>query len=520
MTPSRTLADALVEPDLPRGVVRRLALGGHTRCLGGVAFSPDGAVLATGSFDRSVRVWDAGRGSLARVLVGGPAGIRCVAVARDGARIYGGCDDARILAWSPASDEPAAVLERHAGPVMALACSADGRVLASGSQDKTAQLWVDARATRTLPHGDWCAAVALAPDGTLVATGADDGLARVWDATSGELVRVLKAHRSWVRGVAFSPDGRLLATGSFDGTVRIWDLARGTVLETLELGGRQARAIEISSDGALLAVSVGRAIRLWRTSTWEPVAELPGHGFRFRPGADELVVHDEDDTMARLLCLSGLEPGPARPVDVADAVVRAPTPADVTGAPSPHDARPAREPLAVWAGGDRAMLALVFTDVVDSSALGVELGEERMGALRRDHFSLVRTAIRSRRGREVKTIGDAFLVLFRTAVDALDFARDVLGRSRDHALRVRIGVHVGPVQIEDDDAFGSTVNYAARVEAQAAGGEVWLSDRAKEDVDGELAVRHRGLAWRAHPGRSLKGFPGEHRLWSLGDEHA
>jgi class 3 adenylate cyclase len=71
------------------------------------------------------------------------------------------------------------------------------------------------------------------------------------------------------------------------------------------------------------------------------------------------------------------------------------------------------------------------------------------------------------------------------------------------------------VRIEDKDAFGGMVNYTARVESCAMGAEIWISDRAKQDIDQEKATAHRSLCWSKHADCELKDFPGKHTLWSV-----
>jgi len=78
-----------------------------------------------------------------------------------------------------------------------------------------------------------------------------------------------------------------------------------------------------------------------------------------------------------------------------------------------------------------------------------------------------------------------------------------------------IGIHVGVVQIEEDDAFGTMVNYTARVASQAKEAEIWLSERAKADVDEDRATAHDKLRWLSHPDCELRGFSGTHVLWSV-----
>ncbi|MBI2922991.1 MAG: hypothetical protein HYY18_18200 [Planctomycetes bacterium] len=493
--------------DLAPGVRPVFAISGHARCLGGVDASADGALVATASFDRTVRLWDGASGTPRRILRGATAGVRCVAVSPDGRHVAGGCDDGRILVWDAAKGGEPLVFEGHAGPVMAASYAPDGGLLATASQDRATHLWDPSGSARQTLHGhtEWIGALAFSPDGKLLATASDDATVRLWNPWSGEAVRTLRGHKNWIRGVAFSPDGRRIATASFDRTVRLWDRADGRLLQTLELEGRPARSVSFSSDGRLLAVAAGASIRLWGARSWEVAAEIPGHDARFMPRG--LAVWEEDDPVVRVYDLEGLavETAPPDPQRASD-TMRLAVPGGTTAV--------RRGTLASYAGGASAMLAVAFTDIVDSSALTQQLGEERMGVLRREHFALVRDGIRKRNGHEVKTIGDSFLVVFRTAVDALDFALDVQERARTHTLKVRIGAHVGPVQVEEEDAFGSTVNFAARVEAMAKSGEIWLSERAKQDVDGEAAERHAALAWRERPDCALKGFPGAHRLWS------
>ncbi|UCG56516.1 MAG: FHA domain-containing protein [Phycisphaerales bacterium] len=168
-----------------------------------------------------------------------------------------------------------------------------------------------------------------------------------------------------------------------------------------------------------------------------------------------------------------------------------------------------------WAGSPKTTLAIVFTDMVGSTGLTHELGNESMDQIRRAHFARARRLIEKHQGYEIKTIGDEFMVAFRTAVSALDFALDFHDDTGDERVRVRAGVHIGPVTVDEDDAQGAAVSYAARVLGMAAEGGVWISSEAKSHIDQEKAQYHGDLSWQRHPDCPLKGFPGKHLLWSV-----
>ncbi len=168
-----------------------------------------------------------------------------------------------------------------------------------------------------------------------------------------------------------------------------------------------------------------------------------------------------------------------------------------------------------WAGSKKVTLAIVFTDIVDSAALTHSLGNECMDQVRRAHFARARRLIEEHNGYEIKTNGDEFMVAFRTTVNALDFAIEFQIDTGDERVKIRAGVHIGPVIVEEEDVQGVAVNYAARVIGMAVDGCVWLSNEAKNHIDQEKAQRHENLSWQQHPDCALKGFPGKHLLWSV-----
>jgi class 3 adenylate cyclase len=168
-----------------------------------------------------------------------------------------------------------------------------------------------------------------------------------------------------------------------------------------------------------------------------------------------------------------------------------------------------------WAGGERVTLAIVFTDVVGSTALGEAIRDEAMNEVRRAHFAQSRRLIEQFQGREIKTIGDSFMAAFKCAGSALDYARALQGDTGHPHVHIRAGIHIGPMHVEEGDVFGGTVNFAARVVGAIQGAEIWLSDRAKEDIDRLGATKHKHLKWKRHEGVGMKGFPGEFTLWEL-----
>jgi class 3 adenylate cyclase len=168
-----------------------------------------------------------------------------------------------------------------------------------------------------------------------------------------------------------------------------------------------------------------------------------------------------------------------------------------------------------WAGELDTTLTIVFTDVVGSTALGEKLGNQEMNKVRSAHFDQGRKLLLNHGGREIKTIGDSFMIAFRSVNKALDFVLDLCREPGHPSVTIRAGLHIGQVRVEEGDLFGGSVNYAARVVGAIKGAEIWLSDRAKRDLDEQRAREHEHLKWTARDGVEMKGFGGKHTLWAL-----
>jgi len=185
--------------------------------------------------------------------------IRAACFSPDGKSIATGSEDRTIRIWDIASRKVRHAFHGHRSEIYSLAFSPDGRFLMSGSGDRTARIWdMDTGAERfnlaiedTVVEGSSIDAgvtsVAVSPDGKLLAAGSLDTIVRLWDASTGKLLDRLRGHRDSVYSVAFSPDGAWLVSGSLDKTLKIWDLQP---VKTALSNGTYAAGITASSSAA------------------------------------------------------------------------------------------------------------------------------------------------------------------------------------------------------------------------------------------------------------------------------
>ncbi len=224
---STKVAPAIREAPTPLGTeIARLE--GHGATVTSVAFSPDGTRLATGSWDRTARLWDFATGREIARLEGHGDRVRSVALSPDGTRLATGSRDGTARLWDLAMGREIARLLGHGSWIWSVAFSPDGTQLATGSGDKTARLWdvaIGREVARLERHGDGVRSVAFSRDGARLATASSDRIARLWDLVTGREIARLKGHEGLIRSVVFSPDAMRLVTGSEDRTARIWDVS-------------------------------------------------------------------------------------------------------------------------------------------------------------------------------------------------------------------------------------------------------------------------------------------------------
>jgi WD40 repeat protein/serine/threonine protein kinase len=269
----------------------RYTLRGHGTKVTGVAFSSDNRTLASGSDNKTVKLWDlqAPLGdSLTEVrTITCAGGVTSVALSPDGCRLAVG-QSIGIALYDPASGKEVALLKPTPAPVPGVVFSSDGRHLVSaGASDPTVKGW-DADGDKPLLEIRYDptpnATVAISPDGRLVAaTGGIPSAAGPtvqiwevdWDAKTYRPFRTLKGYARYVWKVAFSPDGRYLASGSWDSAVKVWDLKAPESAEPVTLRGHAGvvYALAFSPDGHRLASASGYAghgeVKVWDASLWK-----------------------------------------------------------------------------------------------------------------------------------------------------------------------------------------------------------------------------------------------------------
>ncbi len=281
-------------------------LKGHWSAVFSVAFAPDGKTLATGSNDKTVKlwdaetgqpirdlpmtgarvasvvftrdgtsllgasgpnilVWDANAGTLSRTITGHEKPVQALALDQTGELLISASHDGTVRTWNWRTGEPRQTM-RHGGRVFAVAVSTNGKTMVSGGDDGNIKIWDLSAGTElhSMAHGAAVNGLAFAPDGLTFMSAGDDRTAKVWISDPGTLARTLVGHTDEVWSVVIRPDGRSAATGGKDGSIRIWDLYSGKEMRHFQADRMGVLSMSQSSTSALLASGGGTGIvNLW-----------------------------------------------------------------------------------------------------------------------------------------------------------------------------------------------------------------------------------------------------------------
>ncbi|XP_075092098.1 uncharacterized protein LOC107812411 [Nicotiana tabacum] len=257
-------------------------LEGHENSVSSLAFSTDSRLLASGSFELNIRVWDITSGSSKGTLEGPGGGIEWVRW-HPRAHVLAGSEDSSVWMWNADNMAFMNMFLGHRGSVTCGGFTPDGKLICTGSDDATLRIW-DPRSAQSIHvvsghpyHMEGLTCLTINVDSTLVLTGSKDGSAHIVNITTGRVVTSLSAHTDSIECVGFSASAPWAATGGMDNKLIIWDLQRSSPRSICEHEDGVTCLLWLGQSKYVATGCVDGKVRIWDSRSGECVRTFSGH---------------------------------------------------------------------------------------------------------------------------------------------------------------------------------------------------------------------------------------------------
>jgi hypothetical protein len=258
-------------------------LVGHGDWVRSVAVSPDGKWAASGSRDKTIKVWDIKTGVCRATLEGHTDRVLSVKITKDGKRIISASADRTVRVWDASSGRELAICNGHTNEVWSVVILPDGQLALSGSWDRTLRIWDinTGNCLKVIRTGDEdIFSTAVSHDGKIAFSGHRHGTIKMFSLETSDCLATLQDHDGIVSSIDTMSDRRYAISGGHDDTVKIWNLEIGTCVGTLEGHQDTVHSVALSPDNALVASTgfTDGTVRLWNVESGDCVRILNTEG--------------------------------------------------------------------------------------------------------------------------------------------------------------------------------------------------------------------------------------------------
>lgn len=271
----REFAIALREASKPPIGTTQNVFSEHSDWITTLAWSPSGDSLASGSNDRTVRVWDVVSSQAIYTYYGHSREITSLAWSPDGMHIASASCDKTVHVWEATSGKKVCVYSQHRDDVLSIGWSPDGSSIASAGCDKTVHIWEASSGHKRHTyhgHADDIYSISWSPDGRYLSTASYDQTVQIREAATGNSIASYHNHHGSVYAVAWSPDGERVASASYDQTVKVQSRETGAVLQSYAGHSGGVFALVWSPDGTRIASGGDDGtVQVWNSVTGQAV---------------------------------------------------------------------------------------------------------------------------------------------------------------------------------------------------------------------------------------------------------